>query len=208
MSPQYAHPEVLVDTAWVEAHRQDPAVRIVESDEDVLLYSQGHVPGAVKIDWHTDLQDAIRRDYIDSAAFARLCSSKGNRPRHGRRLLRRQKQLVGLLRLLDLQALRPRRVPDHERRPQKLGTRRPPLVARSRAAISRRPNIPAASPTIRSGRFATKCCGTAAPAGRWSTSARRANTPAKCCTCPTIRKREPCAAGISPARQAFPGRGR
>jgi thiosulfate/3-mercaptopyruvate sulfurtransferase len=80
MSPQYVHPEVLVDTAWVEAHRQDPAVRIVESDEDVLLYSQGHVPGAVKIDWHTDLQDSIRRDYIDSAAFARLCSSKGIGP--------------------------------------------------------------------------------------------------------------------------------
>jgi thiosulfate/3-mercaptopyruvate sulfurtransferase len=77
MAPQYAHPEVLVDADWVEAHRQDPGVRIVESDEDVLLYSQGHIPGAVKIDWHTDLQDAVRRDYIDKEAFGRLCSSKG-----------------------------------------------------------------------------------------------------------------------------------
>ena len=55
MAKQYANPELLVSTAWVEEHRQDPNVRIVESDEDVLLYQQGHVPGAVKIDWHTDL---------------------------------------------------------------------------------------------------------------------------------------------------------
>ena len=59
MPTDYAHPEVLVSTAWVEEHRQDPNVRIVESDEDVLLYQQGHVPGAVKIDWHTDLQDTV-----------------------------------------------------------------------------------------------------------------------------------------------------
>ena len=52
-------------------------MRIVESDEDVLLYKQGHVPGAVKIDWHTDLQDPIVRDYIGKDRFAELCSSKG-----------------------------------------------------------------------------------------------------------------------------------
>ena len=77
MAKPYAHPEVLVTTAWVEEHRADPKVRIVESDEDVLLYQQGHVPGAVKIDWHTDLQDQIVRDYIDKDRFAALCSSKG-----------------------------------------------------------------------------------------------------------------------------------
>jgi thiosulfate/3-mercaptopyruvate sulfurtransferase len=77
MAKEYAHPEVLVSTAWVDEHRQDPKVRIVESDEDVLLYHQGHVPGAVKIDWHTDLQDQIVRDYIDKNRFAGLCSSKG-----------------------------------------------------------------------------------------------------------------------------------
>ena len=68
MAAEYAHPEVLVTTDWVEEHRQDPNVRIVESDEDVLLYQQGHVPGAVKIDWHTDLQDPVVRDYIDQAS--------------------------------------------------------------------------------------------------------------------------------------------
>lgn len=74
---QYAHPEVLVSTDWVEQHRQDPNVRIVESDEDVLLYVQGHIPEAVKIDWQTDLQDKIVRDYIGRERFEQLCREKG-----------------------------------------------------------------------------------------------------------------------------------
>jgi thiosulfate/3-mercaptopyruvate sulfurtransferase len=77
MAKQYAHPELLVSTSWVDEHRQDPSVRIVESDEDVLLYQQGHVPGAVKVDWHTDLQDQIVRDYVDKDRFGELCSQKG-----------------------------------------------------------------------------------------------------------------------------------
>ncbi len=77
MAADYVHPEVLVSTEWVDAHRQDANVRIVESDEDVLLYLQGHVSGAVKIDWHIDLQDAVVRDYIGKSAFAELCSRKG-----------------------------------------------------------------------------------------------------------------------------------
>ena len=48
---EYIHPEVLVSTEWVAAHLNDPSVRIVESDEDILLYETGHVPGAVKVDW-------------------------------------------------------------------------------------------------------------------------------------------------------------
>lgn len=77
MPASYAHPEVLVTTGWVAEHRQDPNLRIVESDEDVLLYEQGHIAEAVKVDWQTDLQDAIVRDYIGQAAFSQLCSSKG-----------------------------------------------------------------------------------------------------------------------------------
>ena len=73
----YAHPEVLVTTEWVAQHLNDPKVRIVESDEDVLLYEMGHIPGAVKIDWHTDLQDPLVRDYLSGEQFARLCSSRG-----------------------------------------------------------------------------------------------------------------------------------
>lgn len=56
-----AHPEVLVTTEWVAGRRADPKVRIVESDEAILLYEIGHIPGAVKLDWHTDLQNPVRR---------------------------------------------------------------------------------------------------------------------------------------------------
>ncbi|MBW3660698.1 MAG: sulfurtransferase, partial [Gemmatimonadetes bacterium] len=73
----YVHPGVLVSTDWVAERLDDPDVRIVESDEDVLLYDMGHVPGAVKIDWHTDLQDPVLRDYLNAEAFAELMDEKG-----------------------------------------------------------------------------------------------------------------------------------
>jgi thiosulfate/3-mercaptopyruvate sulfurtransferase len=73
----YAHPQRLVSTEWVDAHLGAPGLVIVESDEDVILYETGHIPGAVKIDWHTDLNDPVERDYIDGAAFAALMSRKG-----------------------------------------------------------------------------------------------------------------------------------
>jgi thiosulfate/3-mercaptopyruvate sulfurtransferase len=74
---EYAHPERLVSGDWLEARLRAPGLVIVESDEDVLLYETGHIPGAVKIDWHTDLNDPVERDYIDGAAFAALLGSKG-----------------------------------------------------------------------------------------------------------------------------------
>lgn len=77
---EYANPERLVSTAWVAEHLEDPNVVIAESDEDVLLYETGHIPGAVKIDWHTDLNDPVTRDYVDSEGFAALMSSKGIGP--------------------------------------------------------------------------------------------------------------------------------
>jgi thiosulfate/3-mercaptopyruvate sulfurtransferase len=73
----YVNPELLVSTDWVAKHSSDPAVRIVESDEDVLLYETGHILGAVKVDWHTDLNDERIRDYIDAPAFARLMGALG-----------------------------------------------------------------------------------------------------------------------------------
>jgi thiosulfate/3-mercaptopyruvate sulfurtransferase len=73
----YAHPEVLVDTAWVEAHHRDDGVRVVEVDEDVLLYLQGHVPGALQLDWHTELQRSDVRDFVDADAFGVLMEEKG-----------------------------------------------------------------------------------------------------------------------------------
>ncbi len=73
----YAHPERLVSTEWLQAQIGAPGLVIVESDEDVLLYEVGHIESAVKIDWHTDLNDPVQRDYIDGEAFARLLGAKG-----------------------------------------------------------------------------------------------------------------------------------
>ena len=73
----YAHPERLVSTQWLADHLGNPGLVVVESDEDVLLYETGHIPGAVKIDWHTDLNDPVVRDYVDGAGFAKLVGGKG-----------------------------------------------------------------------------------------------------------------------------------
>jgi thiosulfate/3-mercaptopyruvate sulfurtransferase len=73
----YAHPEVLVSTDWVAQHLNDPKVRLVESNEDILLYDTGHIPGAVKIDWTTDLNDDVVRDYVDRDRLQKLLRSKG-----------------------------------------------------------------------------------------------------------------------------------
>jgi thiosulfate/3-mercaptopyruvate sulfurtransferase len=73
----YAHPEALVSTAWLAEHLDDPHVRIVESDEDVLLYDTGHIPGAFKVDWHADLNDALVRDYLSTEQFQALARSLG-----------------------------------------------------------------------------------------------------------------------------------
>ncbi|HEU4750346.1 MAG TPA: sulfurtransferase [Acidimicrobiia bacterium] len=76
----YAHPEKLVSTDWLAQHLNDPDVVVVESDEDVLLYDMGHIPGAVKIDWVADLNDPLIRDYLDPESFASLLSTKGIGP--------------------------------------------------------------------------------------------------------------------------------
>jgi thiosulfate/3-mercaptopyruvate sulfurtransferase len=76
----YARPEVLVSTDWVAEHLDDPAVRLLESDEDVLLYDSGHLPGAQKLDWVDDLNDPVQRDYIDREAMERLLRARGINP--------------------------------------------------------------------------------------------------------------------------------
>ncbi|HEX6302396.1 MAG TPA: sulfurtransferase [Acidimicrobiia bacterium] len=76
----YAHPERLVSTEWVADHLDDPDVVIVESDEDVLLYNTGHIPGAIKIDWVADLNDPLVRDYLTAEDFAALAGQRGITP--------------------------------------------------------------------------------------------------------------------------------
>ena len=73
----YAHPEVIVSTEWLAENLGTPGLVVVESDEDVLLYEVGHIAGAVKIDWHTDLNDAVVRDYIDGHGFQALMNRHG-----------------------------------------------------------------------------------------------------------------------------------
>ena len=73
----YTNPEVLVSTQWVEEHKDDPNIVVVESDEDVLLYEVGHIPGAIKLDWQVELQDQMIRDYLAVENFEKLMSDKG-----------------------------------------------------------------------------------------------------------------------------------
>ena len=77
---EYAHPEKLVSADWLSQHLGEPGLVVVESDEDVLLYDTGHIPGAVKVDWHTELNDTLIRDYLDPKSFADLMSAKGISP--------------------------------------------------------------------------------------------------------------------------------
>jgi thiosulfate/3-mercaptopyruvate sulfurtransferase len=69
--------EVLVDAEWVEAHAGDPGVVLVEVDEDTSAYDKGHIPNAIKIDWKEDLQDPVRRDFVDRVGFEKLLSERG-----------------------------------------------------------------------------------------------------------------------------------
>jgi len=73
----YTHPELLVSTEWLAANLDNPSIRIIESDEDVLLYDMGHIPNAQKVDWHADLNDPIVRDYVDREHFQELLRSRG-----------------------------------------------------------------------------------------------------------------------------------
>ncbi len=73
----YARPGKLVTGEWLEQRLGQPGLVVVESDEDVLLYETGHIPGAVKIDWHTELNQPVVRDYVEGEGFAELLSRKG-----------------------------------------------------------------------------------------------------------------------------------
>ncbi len=73
----YAHPEMIVSTQWLADHLEDPQIRVIESDEDIMLYYAGHIPGSVMVDWQSELQDQLIRDYVNKENFEKLCSKKG-----------------------------------------------------------------------------------------------------------------------------------
>jgi thiosulfate/3-mercaptopyruvate sulfurtransferase len=77
MAQGYANPDYLVETQWVAENLDNPHIRLVESNEDALLYEIGHIPGAVKVDWFTSLQHSLRRDFLSREEFEALCSSLG-----------------------------------------------------------------------------------------------------------------------------------
>ncbi len=77
MPDKYVHPEVLVETHWVAEHLNDPKIRLVEADEDTQLYETGHLPGAVKVEWNTSLQDPLERNILSREAFENLCGALG-----------------------------------------------------------------------------------------------------------------------------------
>jgi thiosulfate/3-mercaptopyruvate sulfurtransferase len=76
----YVHPEVLVSTDWVAEHLEDADIRLIESNEDPLLYPSGHIPGAVEVDWVRDLNDPLRRDYLGRPGFEKLMRRVGATP--------------------------------------------------------------------------------------------------------------------------------
>jgi thiosulfate/3-mercaptopyruvate sulfurtransferase len=76
----FAHPERLVTTDWLAEHLGDDGLVVIESNEDVLLYRTGHIPGAHHVDWHLDLNDDVMRDYVSPEAFAAMCSARGITP--------------------------------------------------------------------------------------------------------------------------------
>ena len=131
--------DVLVDADWVEAHLDDPKIVLVEVDEDTSAYDKNHIRGAVKIDWKADLQDPVRRDFIDKARLREAAVRKGISNDDTVDPVRRQQQLVRGLRVLVLQALRPRERQAARRRPQEVGARQSrarPTRPSSRAATS------------------------------------------------------------------------
>ena len=204
----YAHPEKLVSTDWVAQHLKDPKVRLVESNEDILLYDTGHIPGAVKVDWTSDLNDPLTRDYIDRERLQKLLRAEGDQRRHHDRLLRRQEQLVGDLRALGARAVRHQEREGDGRRPAPLGGRGPAALDR-RAVLSGRqhhrrragrqedPRLP--------GRGA-RASEAEEPAGGRAES--RGVPGARRPTCPSTRRKAASGAGTSRAPRAFRGRRR
>ena len=201
----YVRPDVLVSTDWLAEHLDDPNIRIIESDEDVLLYDTGHIPGAQKVDWHQDLNDPVLRDYVSSEQFEKLLREKGidenttvvfygDKNNWWAAYAFWVFQLFGFTnaKLLDGGRIKW----EQEGRP--FATDVPSFPSTSyRRRSARTTAFVRFSPTLESIPTA---------ASRSSMYGRPRNSPARGCTCPTIRRKGRCAAATSRARRAFRGR--
>src|SRR6266581_1690611 len=174
---QYAHPEALVETDWLEKHLKDEGIRIVESNEDVLLYDTGHIPGAVHIDWRADLQDPVIRDYISPEKFAELCSRNGITPDTTCIFYGDKANWWACYALSTFR----------NTRRQIIWRRRSGSITRSAHSSMKR------SRKVRA-------------ANRWSMCARRANIEVRSRICQSIRRKACCAAATFRARRACHGK--
>ena len=139
----------LVTAQWVEDNLDTDGIVLVEVDEDTTAYDKGHIRGAIKLDWTTDLQDQVRRDFVEQGAVRGAAVRARVSQRRHRRALRRQQQLVRRLRLLVLQALRPPGRQAARRRPQEVGARLPRADRRPARAVRPRRRTPPPSRTAR-----------------------------------------------------------
>jgi hypothetical protein len=204
MDQGYAHPEKLVTTQWVADHLDDPGVRIVESNEDLLLYSRGHIPGAVQIDWVGDLNDPITRDYLNRAQFEDLMRRNGiandtfvvfygDKNNWWACYALWIFELFGHTRTAVMDGGRLKW--EQEGRPM---TREVPSLPKTEYHAQD-------GPTTRSGLSARMYWPTLRPIAPWWTCAAPANTPASFITWKGIRRRARCAPAISGVRSTCRG---
>ena len=202
----YAHPERLVTTGWLAEHLDDPNLVVAESDEDVLLYETGHIPSAVKIDWHLDLNDPVTRDYVDSEGFARLMSTKGITPDTTIVFYGDKSNwwAAYALWVASLFGHADARLLDGGR--QKWGEEGRPLVTE----VPERPrtDIRCGSATTRPfGPSAMTCWPTSPPAGGWWMCAPPRSIRGSCWPCPTTPRRGRFGAATSRGQPTCPGAG-
>ena len=194
--------DVLVDADWAEAHIGDPNVVIVEVDEDTSAYDRGHIPGAIKIDWKKDLQDPVRRDFVDKTGFEALLSERGISNDDTVLLYGGNNnwfaayaywyfRLYGHDKVLLLDGGRKKWELDS----RELSTDVPERPRTSYTAPSRTP---------RCARCAMRCS-TRSASATWSTSVPRTNSPAGCSPRPTSRRSRLSGPATFPPRATCPG---
>ena len=193
--------DVLVDADWVEAHKSDPGVVLVEVDEDTSAYDTGHIPGAIKIDWKKDLQDPVRRDFVDKAGFEALLSQRGISNDDTVILYGGNNNWFAAyaywyFRLYGHQNVK---LLDGGRKKWELDSRELVKDVPERPATTTWPPSRIAT----SGPCATRCWRPSASA-TWSTSGRPTSSPAACSPRPTCRRSRPSAAGHIPTAKNVP----
>ena len=200
----YARPDVLVSTDWVANHLTDPDIRIVESNEDMLLYPSGHIPGAVQVDWTIDLNDQVRRDYIGREGFEALMSRIGATPKTTIVFYGDKNNWWACYAFWVFQLFGHTRRPRHGRRPSQVDEGGPAVHARRARHSPRRSTRPPPAAMRRFARSRNRCSRTSRRrASSWTCAAPR-NTPARASTCRTTRTKGALRGGHIPGAKSIP----